>query len=420
MADVDFNINIRTIADTTGIKLTQQGLDALKVAALQGNQQAIASLQQLTNAQKGVAAAGAGNAAELGRLVGTFTGVGIAGGVLALVNGLKQASAEIVKIADELDKQGEMLVKHAQLQSEAARHAKDQDDVLKISSATLKDIESTQKKFNELSQKELSAAAKFSDYLQVQLLARQKIAGIGDYEAAHRVELETAANQAQSAREQGMREVLDAEKAINQTTEEHLATLDREIKAEEQRKAAAAANTDPGGYVKAANNLASLKKEFQDFIKLDEQERQKKEKGEEKALAGTSSQAKAILANEQAAQAARARGDEKAADQFQKSADEYRKSATPQQLLEASRLSKAFGVEGPPKTVEEWRKQQQKATDAFYKQQADETADPELHQINEGLRKQGLPPITKEEKQALDLKGSIDDLSRKFDKYWGP
>ncbi len=420
MGDVDFNINIRTIADTTGIKLTQQGLDALKIAALQGNQQAIASLQQLTNAQKGVASAGAGNAAELGRLIGTFTGVGIAGGVLAFVNGLKQASAEIAKIADELDKQGGQLVKHVQFYDEQARHAKDIGDALKISDATLKEMETTQKTFTDVSQKELGWAAKMSDYLQVQLLARQKIAGIGDYEAAHNAELQTAQDQMMTARQKGMKEIFDAEKAINRTTQERIEILNREITLEEQHRVTAASDSDPGGYVKAFNNLARLRKEREEVSKLDEQERQKKEKGEQTALVGTSSQAKAILANEQAAQAARARGDEKAADQFQKSADEYRKSATPQQLLEASRLSKAFGVEGPPKTVEEWRKQQQKATDAFYKQQADERADPELQKINEGLRKQGLAPITKEEKQALDLKGSIDDLGRKFDKYWGP
>ncbi len=335
MADVDFNINIRTIADTTGIKLTQQGLDALKVAALQGNQQAITALQQLTNAQKGAAVAGAGNAAELGRLIGQFTGVGLAGGVLALVSGLKQASAEIIKIADGLDKQGEELLKHAQLQSDAARHAKDQDDILKISSATLKDIEATQKTLNEVSQKEIGYAASISDYLQKQLLARQRAAGLGDYEAAHRAELETAENQAQSAREQGMSEVLAAEKAINQTTEEHLATLDREIKAEEQRKAAAAANTDPGGYVKAANNLAKLRKELEEFSKLEEQERRKKEQAQDAAYSSASPQAKAILENEKRA---RETGDQA----FQKTADQLRKSATPSDLAQVQAVADTY------------------------------------------------------------------------------
>ncbi len=348
MADVDFNINIRTIADTTGIKLTQQGLDALKVAALQGNQQAITSLQQLTAAQKQVAGVGAGNASELGRLIGQFTGVGLAGSILAFVNGLKQASAEIEKVAIELDKQGEMLVRHAQLYGEAARHAKDVDDVLKISSATLKDIESTQKTFTDLSQKELGYAASISDYLQKQLLARQRLAGLGDYEAARQAELETAASQAQAARQRGMQEVLAAEKSLNQTTEEHLATLNREIAAEEKRKATAAANTDPGGYVKAANNLSILEKEFQEFIKLEEQERQAKEKQQEAAYGAASPQAKSIIANEKAAREAKARGDEKSAEQFQKSADQLRASASGSDLAGVQAVSDTYGKASRP------------------------------------------------------------------------
>ncbi len=348
MADVDFNINIRTIADTTGIKLTQQGLDALKVAALQGNQQAIASLQQLTNAQKGAATAGAGNAAELGRLIGTFTGVGIAGGVLALVNGLKQASAEIVKIADELDKQGEMLVKHAQAQGEAARHATDQGDILKISSATLKDIESTQKTFNELSQKELGYAASISDYLQKQLLARQRAAGLGDYEAARQAELDTAANQAQAAKAQGMREVLAAEQALNKTAEERLEIINREIAAEEKRKQAAAANTDPGGYVKAANNLASLKKDQQDAQKSVDQHRQSVQKDFDAA----SPQAKAIISNEDRAARLRASGDQRVqgdAAAYEKTAAALRQGSLPSQLDEVDKLKKEReGLSPPP------------------------------------------------------------------------
>ncbi len=332
MPDVDFNINIRTIADTTGIKLTQQGLDALKVAAIQGNKEAIAALTQLTNAQKGVATAGAGNASELGRIIGQFTGVGIAATVYSFVNGLKQASAEIAKIAEGLDKQGQMLVDHAQLQIEASRHAKDQGDILKISSETLKDIESTQKTFNDLSQKELGYAATISDYLQKQLLARQRAAGMGDYEAARASELETAATQAQQAREQGMREVLAAEKALNQTTEEHLATLNREIAAEEKRKATAAANTDPGGYVKAANNLAILKNQLQEFIKLEEQEQAVRAKQQEAAYGAASPQAKLILENEKRARAATAAGDTKSAEQYQRAADQLRKSALPSDL----------------------------------------------------------------------------------------
>lgn len=76
MADQDFNITIKTIADTTGIRLTQQGLDAIKIAALQGNQQAIASLKQLTQAanqaKSEMSSIGAG--VGVGTIVGLLTG----------------------------------------------------------------------------------------------------------------------------------------------------------------------------------------------------------------------------------------------------------------------------------------------------------------------------------------------------------
>jgi hypothetical protein len=51
MADQDFDINIRTLADTTGIKLTQAQLEALQNAAKEGNIRAITAMKQLTDAQ---------------------------------------------------------------------------------------------------------------------------------------------------------------------------------------------------------------------------------------------------------------------------------------------------------------------------------------------------------------------------------
>src|SRR4051794_32009376 len=194
MPDKEFEIKIRINADASQVEAVKRSFEQL------GAQVQVTNLQA-AKAASASAGAGAGNISELGRLVSQFTGVGIAGGILSFVNGLKQASAEIAKVADDLDKQGAQLVKHAQLQSEAARHAKDQSDVLKITDATLKDIESTQNKFTELSQKELGYAAKISDYLQTQLLARQRAAQLGDYEAARQLELETAASQALSARQ---------------------------------------------------------------------------------------------------------------------------------------------------------------------------------------------------------------------------
>ncbi len=429
MADQDFNINIRTIADTTGIKLTQQGLDSLKIAALQGNKEAIAALTQLTNAQKGVASAGSGNAAELGRLIGQFTGVGIAGGLLAFVSGLKQASAEIAKVAGELDKQGEQLLRHAQLQEEAARHAHDQSDILKISDATLKDIEGAQKKANELAGEEVGFWASISDYLQKQLLARQRAAQIGDYEAAQQKNTETAFDQLQAARVQGMREVFAAEKAINSTLQEKVATVEREIAAEEKAKQTAASNTDPGGYVKAANNLAKLRQEREKLAALEEQERQKQSQAQDQAYGAASPQAKAILENEKRA---RETGDEA----FQKTADQLRKSASPADLAQVQAVIDSYGKPAPilsdvERNLKAFRegvgsqdfsgragpKQDARAREIEIQQnQAD---DEDLRKTNEIIKSIGGKPITKAEDATFKLKDAIDDLGRKFDRYWG-
>jgi hypothetical protein len=76
MAEQDFNINIRTLADLTGIKLTQQQLEALQKAAAEGNQKAIQALKQLTDAQN--QAQGnlglAGSAIGLGTITSLLTG----------------------------------------------------------------------------------------------------------------------------------------------------------------------------------------------------------------------------------------------------------------------------------------------------------------------------------------------------------
>ncbi len=58
-----------------------------------------------------------------------------------------------------------------------------------------------------------------------------------------------------------------------------------------------------------------------------------------KAVATSSAQTKAILANEEQARQARERGDEKQADQFQKTAEQLKKSATPEQISEYEGLN---------------------------------------------------------------------------------
>lgn len=413
----DFEIKIRVNADTAQVETIRQSFQRL------GAQVQVTNVQA-AQAAAATASAGAGNAAELGRIIGQFTGIGIGAAIFQLVSGLKQASAEIEKVAGELDKQGGELVKHAQLQIEAARHAKDQSDILKISDATLKDMESTQKTFNDLSSKELTWSEQVSDYLQVQLLARQKIAGVGDYEAAHQAEIQTALDQAMSARQRGMTEILAAEKALNQTTEEHLVILNREITAEERRKATATTNNDPGGYVKAANNLSKLKKEQAEFIALEEKERQVKEKQQEAAYGAASPQAKAILENEKRAREARAAGDEKSADQFQKTADQLRKSATSADLSAVQAVIDTYGKTPRPGRAAGVGESQEKVDEIERNRlrdeqiRKDEAQIPDLAETNKFIKQAGGKPITQAQDTSNKLQESVDELGRKFDRYW--
>lgn len=99
MAATDFEINIRTLADLTGIKLTQAQLDALQQSAAQGNVKAIAALKQLSDAQKQAA-----KELEVG-FTGTSLGVGT---IIYLVTG---AIARWKAFNDELDKWVEGMIK---------------------------------------------------------------------------------------------------------------------------------------------------------------------------------------------------------------------------------------------------------------------------------------------------------------------
>ncbi len=100
MADTtqDFNINIRTLADLTGIKLTQEGLNALQSSAKQGNIESINALKQLSAAQKEASSAQAAGAAGGGGFTGTAIGVG------TIITLLTHAITAVKRFEDEQDK----------------------------------------------------------------------------------------------------------------------------------------------------------------------------------------------------------------------------------------------------------------------------------------------------------------------------
>lgn len=413
MADQDFNINVRTIADTTGIKLTEEGLRAIKIAALQGNKEAITALQNLTAASRQAQNEAKQSATQIGQILGSLTGIGIGTAIYQLVEGLKAASSEIEKIAEDLDKQGAALVQHAQLYGEEARHAKDVGDVLKLSDKTLKDIEATQKTLNDLTGKDLSNWAKFSDFVQQYVGNAQQ----GVYTQARQLEIETALAQLIQARQQGMKEVLEAEQRSKETLEDHINILVREILAQDKLKAAAKANNDPGGYVQATNNAARLRIELEKVIKLQEERDKAADKTASQkqaqedsfikgAIGGSSAQTKAVLANELAAQRERRAGDERSAELFEKSAAQLEKSMTPEERDELEGLRKAT-------TKPVGRKAQIGESQELVDQI-------ERNRINNERVQRGEKPLEEKGKDS----GLIDAVRQAFDqsmaKYWGP
>lgn len=143
MADQDFNITVRTIADTTGIKLTEQGLNAIKIAALQGNQQAIASLRQLTQAAKDAKS-------EM-----SFGGVGAGLGVGTIVSLLTGAIVKWKQFNDEQDKIiDKMFEATAKMREEALAVAKIKDlDFSEELNKQAKSVEELEGNFSRLTQK---------------------------------------------------------------------------------------------------------------------------------------------------------------------------------------------------------------------------------------------------------------------------
>jgi hypothetical protein len=99
MADQDFNINIRTLADTTGIKLTQAQLEALQDSAAAGNQKAAQALKQLADAQKQA------QETSVAGLSGTAIGVGT---IVSLVTG---AISKWKAFNDEQDRMVDGMIK---------------------------------------------------------------------------------------------------------------------------------------------------------------------------------------------------------------------------------------------------------------------------------------------------------------------
>jgi hypothetical protein len=148
MADKDLQINIRTIADTTGIILTQEQLDALQAAAASGNKDAIAALKKLTDAQKEAAAAAREADREFVSGIRAAAGYGllIGGTVAKAINDVANAQNKATK---EIDKQFDSLVRNVKQWNELAKAAGSATELAGVGEKALAQIDQIQSKFRE-------------------------------------------------------------------------------------------------------------------------------------------------------------------------------------------------------------------------------------------------------------------------------
>jgi len=169
MADTDFKINIVTLADLTGIKLTQEQLNALQTAAKSGNIEAIEALKKLNFAQKEAAAAAQAASEAANQAQREFTyGIRAAAGYGFVIGGsiaaaVRQIANEQNKVTKELDKQFESLVKNVQEWNKLAQVATTPEQLASIGEKAIAQIDQIRSKLNEANQDELTFSQKAID-----------------------------------------------------------------------------------------------------------------------------------------------------------------------------------------------------------------------------------------------------------------
>jgi chromosome segregation ATPase len=150
MAEQDFDIKIRTTADTTGIRQTEAELEKLK-------------------AQAGAAGGPPGGGVEdVGAAASTMaTSVTLAAGAgLALYNTIVGIAEEQLKVNEELDAQVDSLGKAAAKWRELAQSALTEKDIAGVTRAVLPQIEAISAKLEEIRKKEISGWAAVKDAIQ--------------------------------------------------------------------------------------------------------------------------------------------------------------------------------------------------------------------------------------------------------------
>ncbi len=259
MADQDFKINIVTLADLSGIKITQQQLDALNNAAQSGNKQAIARLKELTQAQRDADR----QAYQAGVGIRTVVAAGTIAAGYKFVASLHEAVANIEKMSQELDKQGAQMVSNAQKFAEMAKFSETNTDVIKIGEGALKSVEAAHKRLLDVSSRELTTWQKIGDIWAAGFRVQ------GPQAAALEIERAIAAQNDEIERQSAIYDISTAKvaaaKQATETYEETVTRLTDAIAKEQAKQTPEMLEKDTAGYLKAAAAAEQYKKQLDSF-----------------------------------------------------------------------------------------------------------------------------------------------------------
>lgn len=455
MADQDFNIKVVTTADTSGIQKTASALSDLQRRAAQiGPGAALAERDAAAKAKAALSDAKfpTEEHSEAADRIGhsfermAIHAVGI-GAIYSALNAIKETAASIEKITESLDKQGELLIENSKHMIEQAKFAKDDADVIKIAEEAMKNIAQQHKTVEETQKKELTNWEKIYDAIQDTSAAGQAIGGGRPNQARLELERQQALENEAAARRAGMASVVAAERekerVANLSSADSIEELNKKIKAQQDLQSKHFQQGDIQGYLETGKAIQQYKGQLDDATKA----HQKQQAAVDKTVKESSPSVQAVLRNEAAAREASAAGHQKDAEMFKKSAEAYERGLDPRQKAELEKLRAAqqalapTGTNiGPPTTVEEFQKQQQKQTEDFYKaQQAAQDAfdkkyrggiirptgqvegetgpnvpDQALQDFNKVRTEHGGKPLTEAQYQQVKIETALDDILREL------
>jgi hypothetical protein len=395
MADRDFNIKIVTSADLSGLAQTEAGLSRLKdqarIASLPGRGFALggafgvgsASAQEIEAAAVPAAeatgeiasasllaganlararneavtfvrelASGAPTARTLGALLGSLgpSLIGGAVGGLVLKGRIDALTESVKKTTAELDKETARVVDLANKWHEVAQAASSQDDVQRLGRSTLGEIEKSHERVRQSMQEELGLFDKISDAINHAYgLGTPYQAQLDERIRGEQLISEILEKQANAS----VREADERQKAFDllksQPFEETIPKLTADIaslQAQQDGLNRRAADFD-AQYVKIGNKIEIAKGHLNELLQLQKEANREADE----VLKRADLQTKSIVANDQAAAAARAAGNERDAAMFQKSAEQFRAGATPQQKALADWIEKEQGLPQAPQPL---------------------------------------------------------------------